>query len=249
MGCREVVLTGTQLGSYGFDLENMNIARLLREMLERTDVPRIRVSSLQPQDISGELLDLWSDPRLCPHFHIPLQSGSDSILKAMRRRYTSAQFQDSARRVKDRVPGAAVTADVIVGFPGETESDFQSSVDACLRAELASAHIFPYSIRPGTSAAYFDGQLNPPVKSARVKELGVVVDDLARQFRSASLGQIRPVLWERATPSDKGTAWLGLTDNYLRARALSESDLANSITPATLESLDGELMNARIVEA
>ena len=248
MGCQEVVLTGTQLGSYGFDLEDMNIARLVGELLDRTEVPRIRISSLQPQDISCELLDLWTDSRLCPHFHVPLQSGSDSILKTMRRRYTSAQFQDSVRLIKDRVPGAAVTADVIVGFPGETESDFQSSLDACVQAGLASAHVFPYSIRPGTSAAYFKGQLDPVVKSGRVKELGAVVDDLARQFRNDSVGQTRQVLWERAVSSDEGTAWLGLTDNYLKARALSESDLANRITAATLESLDGELMNARVVE-
>ena len=248
MGCQEVVLTGTQLGSYGFDLEDMNIAGLVRALLDRTEVPRIRISSLQPRDISEELLDLWSDPRLCPHFHVPLQSGSDSILKTMRRRYTSAEFQDSVRRVREAVPGVAVTADVIVGFPGETESDFQDSVDACVEAGLASAHVFPYSIRPGTSAAYFKGQVDHAVKSNRAKELGAVVDDLARQFRSASVGQTRRVLWERAAPSDEGTAWTGLTDNYLRARALSESDLANHITRATLESLDGEVMNARILD-
>ena len=105
MGCQEVVLTGTQLGSYGFDLENMNIAGLVRNLLERTELPRIRISSLQPQDISDELLELWEDPRLCPHFHVPLQSGSDAILKTMRRRYTSAEFQRSVRRVKEAGSG------------------------------------------------------------------------------------------------------------------------------------------------
>ena len=248
MGCQEIVLTGTQLGSYGFDLENADIADLVRSLLERTEAPRIRISSLQPQDISEELLKLWEDPRLCPHFHVPLQSGSDSILKKMRRRYTSAEFQRSVRRIKERVPGVSVTADVIVGFPGETESDFQDSADACMEAGLSSAHVFPYSIRPGTSAAYFKGQVDSKVKSRRVKELGAVVDNLARQFREASIGQTRRILWERASPSDEGTAWLGLTDNYLKARALSESDLANRITLAALESLDGELMNARVLE-
>ena len=248
MGCREVVLTGTQLGSYGFDLEDINIVGLVRNLLERTEVPRIRISSLQPQDISDELLELWEDPRLCPHFHVPLQSGSDSILKAMRRRYTSEEFQDSVRRIKKSVRGASVTADVIVGFPGETESDFQDSVVACVEAELASAHVFPYSIRPGTSAAYYKDQIMPPQKSERVKELAAVVDGLAREFREASVGQTRQVLWERAESSDGGTAWMGLTDNYLKARALSESDLASRITLATLESLDGEVMSARIQE-
>ena len=199
MGCQEVVLTGTQLGSYGFDLENTDIADLVRNLLERTEAPRIRISSLQPQDISEELLRLWEDPRLCPHFHVPLQSGSDSILKTMRRRYTSAEFQRSVRQIKEAVSGVAVTADVIVGFPGETESDFEDTVSACVQAGLASVHVFPYSIRPGTSAAYFGEHLDPTVKSSRVKELTKVVDDLGRHFRETSVGQTRPVLWERAT--------------------------------------------------
>ena len=248
MGCREVVLTGTQLGSYGFDLENTDIADLVGNLLERTEVPRIRISSLQPQDISEELLKLWRDPRLCPHFHIPLQSGSDSILKTMRRRYTSAEFQRSIRQIKEAVPGVAVTADVIVGFPGETESDFEDTVSACVKAGLASVHVFPYSIRPGTSAAYFHDQVDPAVKSSRVKELTSVVDGLARRFREASVGQTRPVLWERAASSDKGMVWRGLTDNYLRTHVQSRSNLANRITLATLESFDGDVMNVRILE-
>ena len=248
MGCQEVVLTGTQLGSYGFDLENTDIADLVRNLLGRTEVPRIRISSLQPQDISEELLKLWKDPRLCPHFHVPLQSGSDSILKTMRRRYTSAEFQRSICQIKEAVPGVAVTADVIVGFPGETEGDFEDTVSACVQAGLASVHVFPYSIRPGTSAAYFDDQVGPAVKSSRVKELTSVVDDLARRFREASVGQERPVLWERATSSDKGMVWQGLTDNYLRTRVRSDSHLANRITLAALESFDGDAMNVRILE-
>ncbi len=245
-GCREIVLTGTQLGSYGFDLENMNIVGLLKNILDRTDVPRIRVSSLQPQDISDELLELWDDPRLCPHFHVPLQSGSDSILKKMRRRYSSEEFQDAVRRIKRNVADVSVTADVIVGFPGESESDFRDSVDACVEAGLASAHVFPYSTRPGTSAAYFGGHIEPSEKSMRARELSSVVGKLAAQFREASVGQTRRVLWETARTSEDGTAWTGLTDNYLRVRGESEADLANRITPATLEGYEGEVMRARI---
>ena len=246
MGCQEVVLTGTQLGSYGFDLPDMNIAGLVRNLLNRSEVPRIRISSLQPQDISSELLNLWSDPRLCPHFHIPLQSGSDSILKAMRRRYTSAEFQNSVRRIRESVPDAAITADVIVGFPGETDCDFQDSVQACAEAEFASAHIFPYSVRPGTSAAYFKNQVDSTEKSARVKELTSIVKSLSRQFKESSIGQTREVLWERADVSNGTTIWSGLTDNYLKAIAPSDSNLANRITRATLQGFDGDVMTARI---
>ena len=245
-GCREVVLTGTQLGSYGFDLDSVNIVELVRSILDRTDMPRLRISSLQPQDISDELLELWNDPRLCPHFHVPLQSGSDSILEKMRRRYTSEDFQDAVHRIKRNVPDVSVTADVIVGFPSESERDFRESVDACVEAGLASAHVFPYSTRPGTSAAYFDGHIESSEKSRRVRELSSVVDKLAAQFREASVGQRRRILWERSEISEDQTRWSGLTDNYLRARAQSDADLANRITAATLVGFEGGVMNARI---
>ena len=116
-GCREIVLTGTQLGSYGFDLPSVDITSLVRSLLDKTDIPRIRISSLQPQDISDELLELWGDSRLCPHFHVPLQSGSDAVLKRMRRRYRGSEFLETVSRIRDAVPDVAVTADVIAGFP------------------------------------------------------------------------------------------------------------------------------------
>ena len=249
MGCREITLTGTQLGSYGFDLDGMDIVELARRLLDETDVPRIRISSLQPQDFlshADALLDLWSNPRLCPHFHVPLQSGSDSILKKMRRRYTSAEFQQAVSLIQSAVPDVAVTADAIVGFPGETERDFRETERACVEAGLASVHVFPYSIRPGTSAAHYEEQVSPPEKSERVKTLGATADTLSRQFRERFIGKTKPVLWETSKPSADGRAWSGLTDNYLRVRAVSDSDLANSITPARLEYLDGDVMEARL---
>ena len=119
-GCREVVLTGTQLGTYGFDLPGLTLSKLLRSILEETSVPRIRVSSLQPQETSPDLLNLWSNGRLCPHFHMPLQSGCDATLRRMRRRYTSAEYADAATRVRGAVDDVSITADIIAGFPGET---------------------------------------------------------------------------------------------------------------------------------
>ncbi len=250
VGCKEVVLTGTQLGSYGFDLDGVDIRGLVETLLRRTSVPRIRISSLQPQDISDGLLALWSDQRLCPHFHVPLQSGSDAILKKMRRRYTAAEFLDSVQRIKRAIPGVAVTADAIVGFPGETDDDFRQTLDTCQSAGLASVHVFPYSIRDGTSAAYFDGQIEPRVKSRRVGLLTEIADRMARDFRKSFIGDTRPVLWERTTLSDDGeTVWTGLTDNYLRVRTSAKSDLANRITPALIESLDGSALTARVVHS
>ena len=247
VGCKEVVLTGTQLGSYGFDLDGIDIRGLVDALLRRTAIPRIRISSLQPQDISDDLLDLWSDPRLCPHFHVPLQSGSDAILKKMRRRYTAAEFLDAVHRIKRTVPGVGVTADAIAGFPGETDEDFRQTVDVCQAAELASVHVFPYSIRDGTSAAHFDGQIDPRIKSQRVRLLSETADRMARDFRKSFIGDTRPVLWERTTPSEGETVWTGLTDNYLRVRTATTLDLANRITPAIIEALDGSTMTVRVV--
>lgn len=248
VGCKEVVLTGTQLGSYGFDLDGTDIRGLVEALLRRTAIPRIRISSLQPQDISDDLLELWSDSRLCPHFHVPLQSGSDVILKRMRRRYTAAEFLDAVHRIKQTIPGVSVTADAIVGFPGETDEDFRQTLDVCQSAELASVHVFPYSIRDGTSAAHFEGQIDPRIKSQRVRLLTESADRMARNFRKSFIGDTRPVLWERSIPSNGKAVWTGLTDNYLRARATTSDDLANRITRATIEALGGSTVTARVVD-
>jgi threonylcarbamoyladenosine tRNA methylthiotransferase MtaB len=211
-GCSEVVLTGTQLGSYGFDLESINLAGLLRAVLAGSDVPRVRVSSLQPLEMTDELLDVWSQSggRLCPHFHIPLQSGSDTVLVRMRRRYTAEQFISAVSRVREAVPGCSVTTDVICGFPGETAADHEATLAVLREARLADAHVFPYSARPGTSAAHFSGQVEAGVRSERAAEVRRVAEQHALEFRKGSVGQTRDVLWERGGSNE------GLTDNYLR---------------------------------
>ena len=248
-GCQEVVLTGTQLGSYGFDLPDVDITSLVRFLLDQTDLPRIRISSLQPQDISDELLDLWSDRRLCPHFHVPLQSGSDAVLERMRRRYSASDFLDTVGRIRRSVPDVAVTADVIVGFPGETDSDFRQTFDVCAESDLASVHVFPYSIRPGTSAAYFDAQVDAAAKTERAAELTALARDLSLGFRSRFLGRSREVLWERVVESGAAEhpVWSGLTDNYIRVRTSAEADLSNRIAASTLTSIEGDWVRAEVL--
>lgn len=213
-GCSEVILTGTQLGSYGFDLDSINLAGMLRTLVSKTDIPRIRVSSLQPLEITDELLQVWNDHsrRLCPHFHIPLQSGSDSILKSMRRRYTARQFLDSVEKVRSTVPGASITSDVICGFPGETEVDHSATIRTIESVAFADAHVFPYSVRPGTSAANFDSHVDNSTRSKRAAQVREITAAHAKQFRERSIGQVRSALWEKA----RGAS--GLTDNYLRVR-------------------------------
>ena len=243
-GYREVVLTGTQLGSYGFDLRGIDLAGLLGLILRETDVERLRVSSLQPQEVTPAMLELWSDPRLCPHFHLPLQSGSDAVLRRMRRRYAAADYADSVSRIRRAVPGAAVTADVIAGFPGETDDDFKLSYSLVERLDLAALHVFPYSPRPGTSAAHFGPQVSPEVKRDRVRRLIALSEGHGRKFRASLVGEVRPVLWEEGRESDGGTEWTGLTDNYVRVKTVSRMDLANRITPARLIGQSGALVLA-----
>ena len=253
LGCKEIVLTGTQLGSYGFDLDGESIVTLLRALLAGTDVPRVRVSSLQPQDLSDGLLSLWAaDSRLCPHFHVPLQSGSDAVLARMRRRYDSAGFLAAVRRIRAALgddSAVSITADAIAGFPGETDDDFRRTAAVCEEAALASVHVFPYSPRPGTSAAHYGDHVDPRTKSARARSLSETADALSRRFRERLIGETRPVLWERAEPAadeengDSGFILSGLTDNYVRTRAQMDAPTAvNRITPVELTGLNGDGM-------
>ena len=244
-GFREVALTGTQLGTYGFDLPGADLPRLLERILAETGVERVRVSSLQAHEISAPLLELWSDPRLMPHFHIPLQSGCDTTLKAMRRRYDTAQFAAAVELVRGKYPGAGVTTDIIVGFPGETAADFGASLDFAAAMQFSDIHAFPYSSRPGTSAAYFQGQVSEPEKRARMGEMLALSAESVFRFRESQLGMARPVLWERRAGSEG--IWSGLTDNYLRVRTASDTYLANRITNARLTGLDGDWVLAEVV--
>ena len=246
-GYREVVLTGTQLGTYGFEWPEISLTDLVKAVLRHTDVQRLRVSSLQPQEVGGELLKLWGDERLCPHFHIPLQSGSNAVLKRMRRRYTSELYREAVERVRTQVEDVSITTDVIVGFPGETQDDFRKTVDLCEAVGFSDMHVFPYSPRPGTSAAVYGEQVAPAVKTERVRTLMALASDQSRQFRSRFLGTDRPVLWERTVDMSGEEMWSGLTDNYIRAYAPYSEDIANSVTAARLLSVRGDGMECRIL--
>ena len=246
-GCREAVLTGTQLGTYGFDLPDIDLPGLLRRVLAETSVDRLRVSSLQAQEITPELLDLWDDPRLCRHFHIPLQSGSDTILRAMHRRYDTARFAETVELVRERFLDAGITTDVIVGFPGEGVREFAESYSFALSMGFSDMHVFPYSIRPGTSAAYLDKQVAVDRKKERTGEMLELAATAAREFRGRALGQTRPVLWAAAKGKDSGGVWTGLTDNYLRVRSQSSQNLGNLITNTRLTGLDEDWVTGDVV--
>ena len=236
-GVLEVVLTGTQLGNYGRDLgwQEPGPRRLLGALLERTSVPRIRLSSLQAQDISGQLLELWQDLRLCPHFHLPLQSGSDAVLRRMRRRYTAQQFRRAVEMIREQVPDAAVTTDVIVGFPGETEEEFEATYRLCQEVGAATIHAFPYSRRPGTAAALLPSHIPPPVKRSRLERLLELGRASVETFRRGFLGRTLAVLWEEK----KDGRWQGLTGNYIRVYTSASGSLANRLVLTRLTAVDG----------
>ena len=246
-GFKEVVLTGTQLGTYGFDLPQTSLPDLLRRILSETTVPRIRVSSLQAQEISSELLDIWDTGRLCPHFHIPLQSGSNGVLKAMRRRYDTGTFASTVEMVRNRIPHAGITTDLIVGFPGEDETSFQESLDFASSMAFSDMHVFPYSPRPGTSAAHYVNLVPEDVKKDRTAQMLAVARSGFRSFRSGQLGTARPVLWESSVVKDGTRRWSGLTDNYIRVYGESMRDLTNVIAQAQLLEGDGDHPRAEFI--
>lgn len=246
-GYREVVLTGTQLGSYGFEWPDMDITRLVQRILSETSVQRLRISSLQPQDVGPGLLGLWSDKRICPHFHMPLQSGSNPMLKRMRRRYSAALYEETVALIRQAVPDVSITTDVIVGFPGETEEDFERTYALCQRIGFSDMHVFPYSVRPGTSAAHFDGQVTQEVKSHRLQRLLHLDERQAAEFRARHLGTVRPVLWEGISHANGSVLWSGLTDNYIRVSAPSQLPLTNQVTLARLNSYEGDTVLAEVI--
>ncbi|MEX0799694.1 MAG: tRNA (N(6)-L-threonylcarbamoyladenosine(37)-C(2))-methylthiotransferase MtaB [Dehalococcoidia bacterium] len=243
-GVLEVVLTGTQLGNYGRDLgwTEQGPRRLLEALLEGTDVPRIHLSSLQAQDIRPELVRLWRDARLNPHFHLPLQSGSDGVLRRMRRRYTADRFREAVLLVRSSVPDVSITTDVIAGFPGETDADFEATAALCREMGFAAVHAFPYSRRAGTGANLMPDQAPVAVRRQRLERLLAIGETSARAFRERYMGRVMPVLWEE----ERRGRWSGLTPNYLRVFTNSERNLANSLLPArliglTAGGLEGEL--------
>jgi len=245
-GVQEVVLTGTQLGNYGRDLgwREHGPRRLLEALLARTSVRRIRLSSLQAQDISPELVDLWADRRLSPHFHLPLQSGSDRVLGPMRRRYTVEHYRAALALIRERVPDVAITTDVIAGFPGENEEDFEATISLCREAGFAAIHAFPYSRRPHTGAALMDGHLAPALRLSRLERLLEIGSDSSQAFRQGFLGRRLDVLWEQESGGPFGRTqdrrWQGLTPNYIRVYTSADCDLTNRVLPTRLLRVEGD---------
>jgi threonylcarbamoyladenosine tRNA methylthiotransferase MtaB len=232
-GVREIVITGTQLGAYGRDFGQRTPFPLLQALLQHTSVPRIRMSSVQPQDLSPQLLELWQDQRLCRHFHLALQSGSAATLERMRRRYSKQQYREAVQALREAIPGVAITTDVIAGFPRETQDEFEESLEFCREMAFAAVHVFPYSQRAGTSAYKLPEQVPEPVKKERVHRLIALATEMRADYCRSYLGRDVEVLWE----TQRHDVWEGLTDTYVRVSAQSEARLANCLTTARVTAL------------
>jgi threonylcarbamoyladenosine tRNA methylthiotransferase MtaB len=245
LGYKEVVLTGTKVGSYKDD--STNLKDLIQRILNDTSIARLRLSSLQPSEISSELLALWQDERLCRHFHLALQSGSETVLQRMRRGYSLDQYQRTINSIKEQIPDVAITTDIMVGFPGESDEEFEQSYSFCQQAGFANIHVFPFSPRPETAAAKMPAQIKDEVKAERNQRMLELSRSCRRHFYEQFLGQTMLVLWEKET-SPGSSIYSGLTSNYIRIFVHSEKPLTNEITPVELIEFYNQGILGRISE-
>ncbi|MBU0703310.1 MAG: tRNA (N(6)-L-threonylcarbamoyladenosine(37)-C(2))-methylthiotransferase MtaB [Chloroflexi bacterium] len=245
-GCQEAVLTGANLGFYGRDRGQVNgLYALVEALLAHTDLPRLRLSSLEPWDLDDAFFGLWENPRLCRQLHLPLQSGCDETLRRMGRRTTTTEFTRLVEAARATIPDLAVTTDLIVGFPGEDEAAFRASYSLAAEMEFAQLHIFPYSSRPGTAAARLPDRVPKAERHARARTMRELSAAHALRFRQRFVGREMPVLWEHRRSDG---SWPGLTDNYLRVVTHAEDDLHNRLTSTRLLAAQNGYLVGEVIE-
>lgn len=238
-GYKEIVLTGIHTGGYGDDMENYNLTSLLWDLDKVEGLERIRISSIEASQIDDAMIDVLNrSSKMCRHLHIPLQAGEDSVLKRMRRKYTTAEFAAKIKRLHQAMPGVAITTDVIVGFPGETEEMFEEGFRFMEDLKFAEMHVFPYSKRTGTPAARMDEQVDEEVKNERVHKLIDLSEKMQLAYAEQYVGHVLDVIPERDYKGAPGTGLvMGYTDNYIQV-----------VFDGT-ESLIGKLCRVKITEA
>jgi threonylcarbamoyladenosine tRNA methylthiotransferase MtaB len=247
-GVQEVVLTGVHLGSWGQDFNHsQDLRSLVRTILSCTSTPRLRLSSLEPWDLDETFFELWGEERLARQLHLPLQSGCGSTLRRMARKISPDSYARLVQTARSAIPDLAVTTDIIVGFPGESDREFEESLTFVRDLDFAGGHVFTYSARQGTAAAEMPNQVPHAVRKARSARMRAVIDQSTRDYRSRYLGRTLDVLWESATAlGPHGWSVSGLTDNYLRVKAQAPQQLWNQITPVKLTALTGRGLSGEI---
>ena len=235
-GYKEIVLTGIHTGGYGQDLKNYNLAQLLRDLDTIEGLERIRISSIEASQLTDEVIDvIGNSNKVVRHLHIPLQSGSDDVLKRMRRKYTMAHFSERLTKLHQALPDLAVTSDVIVGFPGESEDEFQETYDFIVNHHFSELHVFPYSPRIGTPAARMDNQIDEETKNVRVHKLISLSNQLAKEYASKFEDEVLEVIPEEM--GEEPHTLVGYADNYMKVKF--EGD----------DSLIGQIVKVKIVKA
>lgn len=241
LGYKEIVLTGVHLGTYGRDLGGAIDLVDVLEALEKVEgLRRIRLSSVEPTDVSPELIDLLAgSDRICRHLHLPLQSGDDEILARMNRPYQASEYRDLVMTLTDRVPGIGIGADVIVGFPGETDGNFRNTYEFVEGLPFSYLHVFNFSRRPGTVAATLPDQVPPGVRKERSRLMKGLRERKMLQFRRSFIGEKLEVLIENRRDKETGKL-TGLTDNYIRVLVDGEDELMNEIMEVELTGVEGD---------
>ncbi len=245
-GYKEIVLTGIHVASYGKDLKNTNIEEILEKVHETSGIERIRLSSIEPLIVTDSFIEtLKKLPKLCEHFHLSLQSGCDRTLKRMNRQYTTFEYKTAAKKIQKLYPNAAITTDIIVGFPGETEEDFNESLNFAKEIAFAKIHVFPYSPKIGTKAAEYPNQISSEVKNLRSKKLITVSNELNKKFLSKYINKEKDVLFERHIGNN---IYEGHTTNYITVHVKSEKDISNEILKVKIsEIVKEETVTANIL--
>ena len=238
-GFSEIVLTGIHVASYGRGTDK-TLHGLLRKISGIEGIERIRLSSIDPVAFTDEFIETVSSlPKVCPHYHISLQSGSDFILNKMNRRYTSEEYYETLCRIRDKIADVAITTDVITGFPYETDEEFQKSFDFVKKAGFSGVHVFPYSEREGTAASKFGGSVSKSVRVERAHIMGELAAELKRSFLKKHLGRKMPVLFEK---KHRDNLFEGFTPNYMRVAAQADVSIVGKIANVSLLESDGEML-------
>lgn len=243
-GFKEIILTGIHLGAYGKETGKYTLADLCEKLLQETAFERIRLSSIEPTEVDDHLLQLFKNHRrMCRHLHLPLQAGDDNVLEQMHRPYNIEQYRQEMARIRDAVPEIALSTDLMVGFPGETDVQFMNSLLFCDEIAFSSMHIFKYSPREGTPAATYPNQISNEIKDQRSKQMQEVAEKNMMQYMKNHIGQCVEVLMEEE--NNEGL-WMGHTDNYLHV-AVAERCEKNTVVLVKLEKIEGKLLIGKII--
>ena len=246
-GFKEVVLTGIHVASYGKDLKRESLGEVIDKISLIEGIERIRLSSLEPTLIDRDFMEIMTkSPKICDYFHLSLQSGSDTVLERMNRKYTTEEYREKVRLIREYLPDAGITTDIIVGFPGETEQEFQETVRFVEEIGFSRIHVFKYSPRKGTPAATMDNQVHGEVKNIRSGLLIALGDRLSEEFNGKYIENPKDVLYEEHTKRDLNV-YEGYTSNYIRVRTPSQYDIIGEIRNTRLKAAKGSFIEGTLI--